>query len=78
MPCEDRVGRHERRDLPKNAPAQCLPFRSEPSSLLVSKADALLAGVLAENAVFRLSVFDGSKLVAIDVAGEGHDEEVPG
>jgi len=42
VPCEQRVGRHDRGELAQQPSAQCAAFRGEPTPLVVSEAHAWL------------------------------------
>jgi hypothetical protein len=77
VPREDRIRRDERRNVSEKASPEHFASCGESSSLLVSKADAFVADVFSEDAVLSLEVFNGSKLVPIDIAGERDNEEVP-
>ena len=58
------------------AASECLARRRESATLVVGQPKALAAELLLEDAVLLDHVVDGFRLMAVDPAGEGGEEEL--
>jgi len=78
VPCEDRVGRHDRCDLGKQLATECLAKPSQSHPLVVGQANAPLPELSLQDAVLRDEVLDDALLVAVHPAGVECEEEYEG
>ena len=76
MPSEDRVGRHDGRDLPQDPSAESATVRREASTLVVGEPGAAPLHLRLEDAVFLHQVLDDVLLMAVDPSGEGHEQHL--
>jgi len=78
VPSQDRVGGHDRCDLPQDAPTEALAFRREASALVVRQPEAAPLQLLSVDAVLLPEVLDDLLLVAVDPSREGHEQQSHG
>jgi fatty-acyl-CoA synthase len=76
VPSQDRVGRHDGRDLPQDPSTEAVALRGEASALVIGQPEAAPLQLPLEDAVFFDQVFDDVLLVAIDPSGEGHEQHL--
>lgn len=71
VPPQDRVGRHEGRDLPQEPSPESSAFGGEASALVVGQPEAAPLHLPLEDPVLLHQVFDDVLLVAVDPTREG-------
>ena len=75
-PTEEGVGRDERGQLAKAAPAHEFGFARKPNPLGLREPSGFAADLFEENAIFFLEVFDHGLLMSVHPAGNGDEEEL--
>jgi hypothetical protein len=78
MPPQDRVGRHESRDLPQEPSPESSAFGGEAAALVVGQPEAAALHLPLEDPVLLDQVFDDLLLVAVDPTREGHEQHLQG
>jgi hypothetical protein len=78
VPSQDRVGGHDRGDLPQDPATEAVALRGEASALVVGQPEAAPLQPRLEDAVFLDQVFDDVLLVAVDPSREGHEQHLQG
>jgi len=78
IPAQDSFRSDDASDLFKDLAAQDLAFDGEATALIIARAEALVAQLLAEDAVLLKEVLDEVALLAVDPGGEGDKEELEG
>lgn len=75
MPPQDRVGRHDRRDLAEDLAPECLSENGKPATLVCAKPQASPLELATQRAVLLNEVFDHAHLVAMDHAGNNEQQQ---
>jgi hypothetical protein len=76
VPSEDRVGRHDGRDLPQDPSAESASPRREAAALVIGQPEAAPLQLLLQDAVLLYQVLDNVLLVAIDPPREGQEQHL--
>jgi hypothetical protein len=78
VPGEDRVRGDDRRDHLEHAATKSLALHGETTAFVVGEAKSLSLELALQDSVLLDQVVDDVLLMAIEPAGEGYDEELPG
>ena len=78
VPCQNCLGRHDRRDLPERLLAQRLALRRETPALVIGESEAPPARLelFLEDAVLLDQIGDHAGLLAVGPRREGRQEEL--
>lgn len=76
MPTHDGVGRDDRGDAVQQPAAERLALRRESSPLVIREAKSSAAKLFLEDAVLFDEVRDDVRLLAVDPAREGGEQEL--
>jgi hypothetical protein len=77
MPSQDRVGRHDGRDLPQDPSTETAALRGQASALVIGQPDAARQ-LPFEDPVLHHEVLDDALLVAIEPSGERYQQHLQG
>ena len=78
MPAQNRVGRHDGRDLPQDPPAESATLRREASALVIGQPGAAPLQLVLEDPVLLDQVLDDVLLVAVDPSRQGDEQHLQG
>jgi hypothetical protein len=73
MPPENRVGRHDRPNLPERAPPDPIPTNRQPTALVIGQPETSALQLLSENAILFNQVRHGVLLASIQPAKHRRD-----
>src|SRR5262249_45427821 len=76
VPRQQRVRRHDRRELAQQPSAERPGLRGEPTTLIVREAQASRSKLLAQDAVLFLQIVDDVALLLVDPTGERDQDEL--
>jgi hypothetical protein len=76
VPSQDRVGRHDGRDLSQDPAAGPAPLRREASTLIVAQPEAASRQLPLEDPVLLYQVFDDVLLVTVNPTRERHQQHL--
>jgi hypothetical protein len=75
MPGQQGVRRHNRGDVPQDAPSDCLGFRRQTPTLIVREPQTSRAELFPQGAVLFLEILDHLALLLVHPAGECDEHE---
>ena len=78
MPGEERVRGDEPGEIQQCLSADRLSCDGQPSALVVGEPNPSLPKLLKQDTVLFPEIVDGRLLVAVDPAGDGGEEDMPG
>jgi hypothetical protein len=78
VPSRDRVGRHDRRDLPQDPSAESATLRREASAVVVGQLEVAPLHPRLEGAGVLCQVLDDVWLLAVDPSRAGHAQHLQG
>ena len=78
VPPQDRLGRHDRRDLPQRLETQRTALRGQPAPLVIAEAEAPppRLELFLENTILFDEVCDHASLATVGPGGEGRQEQL--
>src|SRR5262249_6137616 len=72
---QQRLRRHDCRDLHQDFPAEPFGFHCQPATLIIGKTHATVADLLPHHTIFFNEIFDDLLLPLIHPTGDGDDEK---
>ena len=77
MPAEDRVGRDQRGNLGKGAPADSLAPDGKTATLVIGQPESPATELLPEDSILLTQILNYRILLAGDPSGQGRNEDLP-
>ncbi len=78
MPAQDRVGRHDGRDLFQQLTTEYFSLHRQPPPLVIIQENALFTELLPQDLILGAEVFNRRLLPPIDPASQNDQQQLPG